>query len=182
MLEAALFQLRAALDAASEDATAAQMRLGADILAAALRGEINAARVSDIDFAVADLVAMADGLSADVADAIAEPLRLMREDVLRLREATALAPQLITAIGAFRAKLKARRAAIERATYRETDAPAEPLPHAPADLHADALPLRDQLAAAGFATPALDAFIADRDSLRFHTLRDMDDELEVIAG
>jgi len=182
MLEAALFHLRAALDAAADDPAAAQMRLGAEVLSRSLRGEVNAARVSDIEFAVADLVAMAEGLSAAVADAVVEPLRMMRDDVVRLREANALAPELVAAIGDFRAKLNARRAAIERATYREAGAPAEPLPHSPAELYADALPLRDQLAAAGFATPALDAFIDKPDSLRFHTLGEMGDELEVIAG
>src|ERR1043166_4852243 len=119
MLEAALFQLRVALEAASDDPTAVQMRLGAQVLGGSLRGEMNAARVNDIDFAVADLVAMAEGLSAEGADAIAEPLRMMREDVARLREKHELAPELVAALRAFRAKLKARRSAIERATYRE---------------------------------------------------------------
>ena len=38
---------------------------------------------------------------------------------------------------------------------------AEPLPHPPAELRAEALPIREQLAAAGFTTPALDALIGN---------------------
>jgi len=183
MLEAALFQLRAALDAAADDDTAQQMRLGASVLAGAIASAhdgINAARVNDIDFALSDLVAMAEGLSAAVAESVAPPLQMLRDDVDRLRAATALAPEIVNAIRAFQMKLKSRRAAIERSTFREAGAPAEELPHSPATLRAEALPLRASLAAAGFATPSLDAFIDDPESLRFHSLGEIYDELEVM--
>jgi len=49
-------------------------------------------------------------------------------------------------------------------------------------LRDEALPLRDQLVAAGFATPALDGLIDDPASLRFHSLTEIVDELEVIGG
>ena len=38
----------------------------------------------------------------------------------------------------------------------------------------------EQLAASGFATPALDGLIDDPSSLRFHTIGEIVDELDVI--
>ena len=85
-------------------------------------------------------------------------------------------------IGALVTKLKTRRAAIERETFRDPSAPAQPLPHPAEELRADALSLRDHLAGAGFPTPALDALIADPASLRFHSINELIDELDVIVG
>jgi hypothetical protein len=47
-------------------------------------------------------------------------------------------------------------------------------------LRDDAVPLARQLAAAGFVTPVLDALIADLDSLRYHSINELVDELDVI--
>ena len=66
-------------------------------------------------------------------------------------------------------------------TDRE-DPSGETLPHPPESLREEALPLREQLAAAGFATPALDGLIDDPESLRFHSINEIVDELDVIAG
>jgi hypothetical protein len=70
--------------------------------------------------------------------------------------------------------------AIERQTYVEGGAGR--LPHPPGALREEAVPLARQLTAAGFHTPALDALIADPESLRFHSIRELLDELDVIAG
>ena len=70
--------------------------------------------------------------------------------------------------------------AIERQTYVEGGSVA--LPHPPEALREEALPLARQLAASGFHTPALDALIADPESFRFHLIRELLDELDVIAG
>jgi hypothetical protein len=56
------------------------------------------------------------------------------------------------------------------------------LPHPPASLRHDAIPLSHELAAAGFATPALDTLINKHDELRYHSIRGILDELEVILG
>ncbi|HEX8152838.1 MAG TPA: hypothetical protein VF698_06930 [Thermoanaerobaculia bacterium] len=178
MIEAALFQLRAAQ---IEDP---QFRLGLTVLASAVQAArdsgVNAARVNDIDFALNDLAGAVDFLGAD-AEKVTGPLALLRDDVNRLRESTALPAELVARIGAFRTKLKARRSAIERQTYREGGGE-EPLPHPPEELRDEAVPIRRELTAAGFETPALDALLEDPQSLRFHSLTAILDELEVIAG
>jgi hypothetical protein len=99
-----------------------------------------------------------------------------------LKESAALPPAVANAIRALQAKLKARKAAIEKSTYRAEGSPAVELPHPPQDLQREAAPLQQQLAAAGFATPALDALIADPASLRFHSINEILNELDVIVG
>ena len=176
MLEAALFQLR---NGAEE---LPQLDLFFSVLANALAGArdgVNAARVNDIEFALNDLAAAIDELPAADYNPLAEPLRMLRDDVERLKQETSLPREMVDRIRALQAKLRARAAAIERQTYRET---AEPLPHPPEELRAEALPLRDALAFAGFATPALDALIDDPSSLRFHSIGEIVDELDVITG
>jgi hypothetical protein len=86
------------------------------------------------------------------------------------------------AIRSFQSKLRARRVAIERQTYRPEGAAQEPLHHPPDQLRAEAVPLRQQVAAAGFATPALDGLISDPASLRFHSINEIINELDVIVG
>jgi hypothetical protein len=183
MLEAALFQLRTGAE--DVDAIyAPQLELSLSVLAhavAAARDGLNAARVSDIEFALNDLAAAIDELPASDADRLAGPLQMMRGDLERMKEASALDAGVIAQIRALQAKLRARRAAIERQTFVEGGDPA-PLPHSPEQLRADALPLRDALAASGFATPALDALIEEPEGLRFHGINEIFDELDVIAG
>jgi hypothetical protein len=182
MLEAALFQLRAGAEGV-DAMYAMQMETCFSVLANAIGGAregINAARVSDIEFALNDLIATIDELPADDAGRLAEPLQMMRDDLDRLKAQTSLDGGVVESIRALQTKLRARRSAIERQTYREGDA--EPLPHPPEALRDEALPLRDQLAAAGFATLALDALIDDPASLRFHSITAIVDELEVIGG
>ena len=109
-------------------------------------------------------------------------LALLREDVARLKEETSLSSDVMTSIAALQTKLKARRSAIERNLYRAEGSPEQTPPHPADELREDAIPLRDALAAAGFATPALDALIEEPASLVFQSLRDISDELEVITG
>lgn len=177
MLDAALFRLKAA---AIEEP---QFRLGLTMLENAIAGSrdgVNAARVNDIEFALHDLAATVDFLSAEEAERVREPLELLRQDVESLRATTALAPEVIARIGALVTKLRARSSAVEKQTYQEGGG-GEPLPHQPEELKAEAVPLARELAAAGFVTPALDALIEDPGSLRLHGMREILDELEVIA-
>jgi len=182
MLEAALFQLRTGAEGV-DAMYATQLEICFSVLSNAISGAregVNAARVSDVEFALNDLAAAIDDLPSDDAGPLAAPLKMMRDDLDRLKEQTSLDRAVIERIRALQTKLRARRAAIERQTYREGDA--EPLPHPPEELRAEALPLRDQLAAAGFATPALDGLIENAASLRFHSITEIVDELDVIAG
>jgi outer membrane murein-binding lipoprotein Lpp len=176
MLEAALFQLRNGAEGLSE------LDLFFSVLTNAVAGArdgVNAARVNDIEFALNDLAAAIDELPAADYERLAELLQMMRDDVARLKQETSLPREVVDGIRALQTKLRARGAAIERQTYRET---AEPLPHSPEELRAEALPLRERLAAAGFATPALDMLIDDPSSLRFHSIGEIVDELDVITG
>jgi hypothetical protein len=180
MMEAALFQLRAAL---TGDPMQTTIRIGADVLANALAaakaGGINAARVNDIEFALNDLAAAVD--DAGGSDEIHSAIALLRNDAAALRASTALPAELIASIRALQEKLRTRAKAIERSQYRAEGTPEPPLPHPPAELRDAAIPLARQLAAAGFITPALDALIADPDSLRFHSINELVDELDVIS-
>lgn len=185
MLEAALFQLRGAIDQIDDDFFASQLRLAVNVLGGAIAdaGEsVSAAKVSAIEFALNDMSGLANELAASDAALLAPSLAMMQDDIDRLKQETALAPEVVTAIRALQAKLKARRTAIERETYRDPATPAQALPHPPEELRAEAQPLRETLAAAGFETPALDALIADPAWLRFATIGEINDELDVIAG
>ena len=179
LLDAALFQLKSA--AASVSDMQLTINLLANAIEAATHG-VSAAVVNDIEFALNDVAAAMANLSAADAERIAPIVTLLQDDVERLKESTALAPAVMSAIRAFRAKLKERSAAIERDTYRPEGTPESPLPHPPEVLQRDAIPLRQQLAAAGFATPALDALVGDPASLRFHSINEIVNELDVILG
>jgi hypothetical protein len=183
LLEAALFQLRSGAEGV-DAIYAPQLELSLSVLTnaiAAAREGANAARVNDIEFALNDLVAAIDELPAADAERLASPLQMIRDDVARLKAETALPPEIVDRIHLLQKKLRTRAAAIERQTYREGGDGA-PLPHPAEELRAEALPLREQLTAAGFATPALDALIDDPASLRLHSITDIVDELDVIAG
>ena len=181
MMEAALFQLRAAL---TDDPMQTTIRIGADVLmnaiAAAKAEGINAARVNDLEFALNDLAAAVD--EAGGSDEMQSAIALLQHDTAALRASTELPQELIAAIRALQEKLRTRAKAIERNQYRAEGTPETPPPHPPTELRDAALPLARQLAAAGFTTPALDALIADPDSLRYHSIHEIVDELDVVTG
>ena len=181
MMEAALFQLRAAL---GDDPMLLPIRISADVLAnaitAAKDGGVNAARVNDIEFALNDLVAAID--DAGAPDEIYPAVALLQNDAAALRAASALPADVVQCIRELQVKLKARAKAMERAQYRVEGSPPEPLPHPPEELRGVAIPLVRQLTAAGFDTPSLVALIADPDELRYHTLNEIVDELDVVVG
>ena len=181
MMEAALFQLRAALE---DDPQLLSVRIGADVLgnalAAAKTNGMNAARVNDIEFALNDLVTAID--DAGAPDAVCVAVALLQNDVAALRASSALPQELTNAIRELQAKLRERAKALERSQYRAEGTEVGPLPHAPEELRTFAIPVVRQLAAAGFDTPSLDALVADPDSLRYHSINEIVDELDVILG
>ena len=182
MMEAALFQLRAAV---GDDPELMAIRISADLLGNAVQAAkatgVNAARVNDIDFALNDLVAAIDD-AASAPDQVYQVVALLQNDTAALRTLTALPKEIVAGIHALQAKLRARAKAMERAQYRAEGTEPEPLPHPPEELRTDAIPLARHLAAAGFDTPALDMLVADPDELRYHTINEIVDELDVIAG
>ncbi len=181
MMEAALFQLRAAL---GDDPMLMAVRLSADVLghaiSAAKEQGLNAARVNDIEFALNDLVAAID--DAGAPDGVYGAIAMLQNDTASLRAGTSLPPELIGAIRDLQLKLRTRAKALERGQYRAEGAAEEPLPHPPEELREAAIPLVRQLAAAGFETPSLDVLVADPESVRYHHLNEIIDELDVIAG
>jgi hypothetical protein len=184
MMQAALFQVRATIASIEDPFTRSQIQLASDVLSNALAGaapEFNAALVGEIDFALNDLLGAANDLPAADAAALAPAFEMLRTDVAALKTMVALPPEVLTAIRDLQKKLKIRKAAIERQTYVE-NAPQTSLPHPPEELGGDAIRIRERLLSAGYATPALDVLIDDPSSLRFHSINDIIDELEVIAG
>ncbi len=184
MMRAALFNLSAAIEAIEDSFLQSQIRLAATVLSGAVdnaENGLNPAIVSDIEFALNDLIGTAGELSAPDAMKIEPYIDQLRHDVEQMKAAGTLSRDVVAAIQSLQAKLRTRRKAIERQTYVEGASDAD-LPHPPEVLRAEALPLRDHLAANGFTTPALDALIADPHSLRMHGIIAIVDELEVIAG
>jgi hypothetical protein len=182
MLEAALFQLHAAASDIDPE-VAPQLGLSINILAnaiAAVREGVNAALANDIEFAFNDLSAAVDELPQLDADRLAPLMATLRRDIDALTAATALDPTVIAQIRAFQWKLRERMKVIERQTFVEGGA--EELPHPPEVLREEAIPIARQLTAAGFAAPSLNMLIADSQSVRLHSLRDIADELDVILG
>jgi hypothetical protein len=181
MMEAALFQLRAALD---DDPELLAMRISADVLANAIAAAkehgVNAARVNDIEFALNDLISAAD--DAGAPEVVLSAIALLQNDTAVLRRANAIEPETVSAVRELQTRLRARAKALERNQYRVEGTDAAPPPHPPAELRELAVPLARQLLAAGFVTPALDQLIEDPDSLRYHSINEIADELDVIVG
>jgi hypothetical protein len=181
MLKAAAFNLRAAAALIEDEYSASQLRLPLTVLSNAIDAAaetMTSALVNEIEFAMNDFVFAVDQLSAADAARFDEPLAMLRDDIARLKEATSLAPEVVSAMKALHGKLGIRKKAVERQTYVEGGS-TDPLPHAPEELRTDALPIRDALRSAGYATPALDALIDDPASFRLHGILDTMNELEV---
>lgn len=182
MMEAAVFQLRNAMAAIEDEFALTQMRISLGAIESALlaaREGVNAARVNDLAFALSDFTSAVDQLSTADSAAVLPFLEPLQKDVAAMQSATALPDTAVASIRGFQTKLRVRRAAIERQTMSgETS----DLPHPPESLREEAVAIREQLTSAGFATPALDHFIEEPESLRFHSINEISDELEVIAG
>jgi hypothetical protein len=180
-MEAALQELRAAL---ADDPELLGMRLSADVLANAVttaKGSgVNAARVNDIEFALNDLTSAVD--DAGAPDAVCTAVALLQNETAALRRANALPAETVGAIRELVTRLRTRAKAMERGQYRAEGTDPAPLPHPPAELRELAIPIARQLAEAGFVTPSMDLLVSDPESLRYHSLNEIVDELEVIAG
>ena len=181
MMEAALFQLRAAI---ADDPMLLSVRISTEVLANAVttaKNEgVNTARVNDIEFALNDLIAAID--DAGATNEIYLAVAMLQNDTASLRTKTALPAELTKSIRELQTKLRERAKAMERSQYRVEGSEAEELPHPPDVLRAAAIPIARQLTAAGFDTPSLESLIAEKSELRYHTLNEIVDELDVILG
>ena len=180
-METAVQQLRAAL---GDDPELLSMRISADVLANAITAAkdngVNAARVNDLEFALNDLMSAVD--DAGAPDVVLSAVAQLQNETAALRRANALPRETVSAIRDLVTRLRTRAKALERAQYRIEGTEAAAVPHPPAELRELAIPIARELAAAGFATPSLDELIARPDSLRYHSVNEIADELEVIAG
>jgi predicted DCC family thiol-disulfide oxidoreductase YuxK len=180
-METAVQQLRAAV---GDDPELLPMRLSADVLANAISAAkdngINAARVNDLEFALSDLMSAVD--DAGAPDVVLAAVAQLQNDTAALRRANALPRETVSAIRDLVARLRTRAKALERNQYRVEGAEPAAAPHPPAELRELAIPIARELAAGGFATHELDQLIANPDSLRYHSVNEIADELEVIAG
>ena len=170
------------LSAAAQQIGDPALNLAGTVLANAVgtaRASLNPSSVSDIAFAVNDVVGSLESLSAADAAQVEPIVEELKKEVEALRSATALPPALVEAARAFQQKLRIRRAAIERRTFKETQSE---LPHPPEELYTEAASIKPLLSRAGFATPSLDAFCKSRGSLRFHEIVEMIDEIDTIIG
>jgi hypothetical protein len=181
MMEAALFQLRAAL---GDDPSLLPVRLSADVLANAVSeakaGGLNAARVNDIAFALNDLVTAVD--DAGAPEGVSVIVAMLQKDAAALQAAVALPQELVASLHEFRGMLRERAVAMERGQYRVEGAAEVELPHPPARLREVAIPIARQLEAVGFVTPSLASLIENQGELRYHTLNEVVDELDVILA
>ncbi len=184
MLQATAFNLRAAAAAVEDDFAGPQLRLALSVLDNAIEAavlQLTSGAVGDIEFALGDVAGAIDQLSSEDADRFAAPMSMLRDDIARLKEATGLPADLIESMQGLLSRLTLRKKAIGRQGYVE-GATEDDLPHPPQELRAEAIPIRDALAAAGFATEALNALIDDPASFRLHTILDIMNELEIAIG
>jgi hypothetical protein len=181
MMEAALFQLKSAVGA---DMELLPVRLSVDVfgnaVTAAKEQGLNAARVNDIEFALNDLIAAVDDAGAPAE--ILGPVAMLQNDTATLRTMTALPKELIASARALQTRLRERATAMERGQYRAEGSAEAPLPHPPEELREAAIPLAMELMAAGFDTPALESLLSGAETLRYHTINEIVDELDVVLG
>ncbi|MGA7616180.1 MAG: hypothetical protein WBX15_13480 [Thermoanaerobaculia bacterium] len=175
----------AAAAAAVADAFAMQIRVAVNVLrnaVQAMAGDLSRRTLSDVEFALGDLRAAVDELPPEDAEVFEDPMATITGAVEELGRETALPTYLQARIAALREKAEERARAIEREPYRPPEAPPEPLPHEPRSLRIEAVKLRAQLRAFGFAPEPLDRLIQDPEEFRLSQLRELVEELDVIAG
>jgi hypothetical protein len=156
----------------------AMLRNAADAATSALSPRT----VSDMEFALNDLLSVADELPVSDRAAIDPALRTISDVVRSAKGAAALPPPLVERITLLHSKLRERKSAIEREPFRPPGSAPEALPHEPATLQPEAETLRLQLREAGFDTPALDRLIEKGSAFRLSDVRELMEELEVIIG
>lgn len=185
-IERALAGLKEAIASLGEgEMYATQMAFTVTVLANAIaeaRDGINPRQVRDLDFALNDLVAFSNELTADGAALVGRPLAVLQESIGALKGQVVLPQSTITAARAFQLKLRERKSAIQKQTYLPPGTVAPPLPHEPSTLVAEASAVRAAFAQAGFETPLLDDFIAAPAEARMQHLADLAEEIETVIG
>ena len=187
-VERALRDAIAQLDAVAatlDDIYAAQAKLTVAILRNAvdsLVADANPRTVSDVDFALNDVAALAGDLPPAEGDRVEKSVTAIRDALASVKSETALPDTVLQLINLLREKLSARRTAIDRATFRDPSTSDESLPHDPATLHDEASALRDSLQRAGFDTPMLSQLIATPATFYRAEVSQLIDELDVISG
>lgn len=168
-------EIRAKLDDAIAGMTAAfqgfedgmfipQLELSRDMFAsnlAAAAEQLNPRTMKELDFTFNDIRTFSEELTAEDHARLAPSLDAIEAALGAMRGSAALPAELVGAITALRAKLKARKGALERSLFRPPESAPEPIPHPPAELRDEASHIAGQLQANGFDTPELDELVTD---------------------
>jgi hypothetical protein len=165
-LEGAIAGMTAAFESFDDAMFIPQLELSRNMFANNLRaaaGDLNPRTMKELDFTFNDLRTFASELTDDDAARLAPSLATIEASLATLRSAAALPADLVAAIQALRAKLKARKGALERALYRPPESAPEPIPHSPSELRDEASRIAEALKSNGFDTPELDELTGSTD-------------------
>lgn len=165
-LEGAIAGMTTAFESFDDGMFIPQLELSRNIFTNNLRAaasELNPRTMKELDFTFNDLRTFASELTDEDAARLAPSLEAIEAALGTLRVAAALPNDLVAAIQALRAKLKARKSALERALYRPPESAPEAIPYAPSQLRDEASRIADALKANGFETPELDELVTSTD-------------------
>lgn len=165
-LESALADMTRAFESFDDGMFIPQLELSRNMFANNLQfaaADLNPRSMKELDFTFNDLRTFASELTNDDAARLAPSLAAIEAALATLREAAALPKELVAAIQAMRAKLKARKGALERALFRPPGSQPEPAPHPPSELRDEAARIAAALRDNGFDTPELDDLVASTD-------------------
>lgn len=165
-LEGAIAGMTAAFESFDDGMFIPQLELSRNMFANNLRAaaeDLNPRTMKELDFTFNDLRTFASELIDEDAARLAPSLAAIEASLASLREAAALPKELVASIQGLRAKLKARKGALERALYRPPESAPEPLPHSPSELRDEASRIAAALKANGFDTPELDELVGSTD-------------------
>ena len=162
-----------------------QVKLAASVLGNAIgaaTSDLNPRTVQDLDFAYTDLRGLADELGGNDRSSIDRFLSALSTEIERLKAAVSLPEEVTQSVSVLQKKLKERRSAVERQTYRVPGTAPEPIPHPPAELQPDAESLQKQLTRFGYDTPTLNRLVSSPADFEIRDVSELIEELDVILG
>ena len=163
-LDEAIAGMTAAFEGFDDAMFVPQLELSRNMFASNLASaaeQLNPRSMKELDFTFNDIRTFASELTEEDHARLAPILDAIEAALGSMRGSAALPAELLGAIKALRAKLKARKSGLERALYRPPESAPEPFPLPPAELRAEASSIATELQENGFETPELDELVAD---------------------
>ncbi|HEY5610801.1 MAG TPA: hypothetical protein VIL97_06325 [Thermoanaerobaculia bacterium] len=182
-LDDGLAALHRAVSRVDDEMFVSQMQLAANLLASVLllvSEDLNARRAKDAEFALNDLLNLTNELSPDDRAKVEGPLSILEDEIESMKSSAALPEPVFEKMKLLQSKLRERRMAIERQTFRPPENEPEPLPHDPQQLRAEAAELQNELTRNGFETPTLDRLVQQPQSFQGRDVSELIEELDVI--